>query len=206
MYCILVAGPPASGKSTLAARLSARLGLPMASKDELKEVLFDTLGFSSRQEKVALGVAAMALLCAFAQAQMRVGKSFILENNFEDVAKPPLQALLARYGYTPITLRMAGDPAVLYRRFLARNASPERHRGHVVNDRYPEIGPGPAAPPPTLEGFIQGVTGRGMDRFAMSGPLLEVDATDLTRVDLEAIARWLASVGVAEANERRIST
>ena len=129
MYCILVAGPPASGKSTLAARLSARLGLPMASKDELKEVLFDTLGFSSRQEKVALGVAAMALLCAFAQAQMRVGKSFILENNFEDVAKPPLQALLARYGYTPITLRMAGDPAVLYRRFLARNASPERHRG-----------------------------------------------------------------------------
>lgn len=196
MFCILVAGPPASGKSTLAARLSERLGLPMVSKDALKEVLFDTLGFASRQEKVALGVAAMELLYAFAQAQMRVGKPFILENNFEDASKSHLQELLARYGYTAITLRMAGDPAVLYQRFLARNASPERHRGHVVNDRYPEAEPGRAAAPPTLEGFARGIAGRGMDRFAVPGPLLEVDATDFAREDLEAIVRWLASVGM----------
>lgn len=196
MFCILVAGPPASGKSTLAARLSERLGLPMVSKDALKEVLFDTLGFASRQEKVALGVAAMELLYAFAQAQMRVGKPFILENNFEDASKSHLQELLARYGYTAITLRMAGDPAVLYQRFLARNASPERHRGHVVNDRYPEAEPGRAAATPTLEGFARGIAGRGMDRFAVPGPLLEVDATDFAREDLEAIVRWLASVGM----------
>ena len=33
MYCILVSGMPASGKSTIAERISAILGLPLLSKD-----------------------------------------------------------------------------------------------------------------------------------------------------------------------------
>ena len=52
MYCILVAGMPASGKSTIAVRISESLGIPMLSKDSIKEVLFDDLGFHSRAEKV----------------------------------------------------------------------------------------------------------------------------------------------------------
>ena len=59
MYCILVAGMPASGKSTIAVRISESLGIPMLSKDSIKEVLFDDLGFHSRAEKVQLGTAAM---------------------------------------------------------------------------------------------------------------------------------------------------
>ena len=48
MVCILVCGLPATGKSTMAAYLSKQLGIPMFSKDAIKERLFDTLGFSSR--------------------------------------------------------------------------------------------------------------------------------------------------------------
>ena len=33
---------------------------------------------------------------------------------------------------------MTGDYEKIYQRFLERNASPDRHRGHVVNDSYPE--------------------------------------------------------------------
>ena len=62
MYCILVAGMPASGKSTIAVRISKSLGIPMLSKDSIKEVLFDDLGFHSRAEKVQLGTAAMHIL------------------------------------------------------------------------------------------------------------------------------------------------
>ena len=62
MYCILVAGIPASGKSTIAVRISESLGIPMLSKDSIKEVLFDDLGFHSRAEKVQLGTAAMHIL------------------------------------------------------------------------------------------------------------------------------------------------
>ena len=37
MYCILVAGIPAAGKSTMAEALSERLKLPVISKDAIKE-------------------------------------------------------------------------------------------------------------------------------------------------------------------------
>ena len=41
MYCILVAGMPASGKSTIAEKISEALEIPMLSKDSIKEVLFE---------------------------------------------------------------------------------------------------------------------------------------------------------------------
>ena len=54
----------------------------MLSKDSIKEVLFDDLGFHSRAEKVPLGTAAMHILYYAAAQLMKVGKPFILENNF----------------------------------------------------------------------------------------------------------------------------
>ena len=41
MYCILVTGIPAAGKSTMAQFLSEQLQIPMISKDKIKEQLFD---------------------------------------------------------------------------------------------------------------------------------------------------------------------
>ena len=37
MYCILVTGIPAAGKSTMAAFLAEQFGLPVISKDKIKE-------------------------------------------------------------------------------------------------------------------------------------------------------------------------
>ena len=45
MYCILVAGMPASGKSTIAVRISESLGIPMLPKDSIKEVLLTIWAF-----------------------------------------------------------------------------------------------------------------------------------------------------------------
>ena len=47
MNVIILAGMPATGKSTLAKKLQARFGYPILEKDNIKEGLFDTLGFSS---------------------------------------------------------------------------------------------------------------------------------------------------------------
>ncbi|MBE8523062.1 AAA family ATPase [Amycolatopsis sp. H6(2020)] len=45
---IVVSGPPAVGKSTLARELATRLTLPLLSRDAIKEALFDTLGYGDR--------------------------------------------------------------------------------------------------------------------------------------------------------------
>lgn len=195
MYCVLVTGMPASGKTRLAEYLSQRLWLPMLSKDRAKEILFDDVGFRSRKEKVALGIAAMDLCYYFAESLLKLGSPFLLENNFESLSLPGLEVLLRRYDCTPVTVFLTGDYEVVYRRFLERDLSSERHRGHVVNTCYPEPeGEETLYVPMTLEQFVSGFHRRGMADFDPGGPRLTVDTTDFSKVDYEAVARQLEEI------------
>lgn len=189
MNCILVTGVPASGKSTMAAYLSKELCIPMFSKDAIKERLFDTLGFNSREEKVRLGVAAMEIMYDAARSCLSCGQSVILENNFEDVSREGLAALFAQYPCNVITVQMTGDLQAIYDRFAQRDQSPQRHRGHVVNDCYPEK-PGSEKKHTTIpyEVFAQSMISRGMDRLPWDGQCIRVDATDVGRIDNADVA------------------
>lgn len=190
MRCVLISGVPASGKTRLGEYLSQTLDLPMLSKDRVKEILFDTVGFRSRAEKVALGVGAMELCYYFAEQLMKRGMPFILENNFENASKPGIMALLKRYDCRPVTLLLTGDYQVIYQRFLRRDLSPDRHRGHVVNTQYPEPeGEKAVYVPLSFEQFVSGIESRGMADFDVGGDRLVVDVTDFTKVDREGIAR-----------------
>ena len=202
MVCILVCGLPATGKSTMAAYLSKQLGIPVFSKDAIKERLFDTLGFSSREEKVRLGVAAMEILYDCARTCLSCGQSVILENNFEDTSREGLAALLAACPGKVITVHMTGDLRAIYRRFAQRDQSPGRHRGHVVNDCYPEK-PGSASAHRTMpyETFASSMLGRGMDRLPWDGPCVRVDTTDFDKVDREDV---LHSVRVLMAGQETL--
>ena len=128
MYCILVTGIPASGKSTLAAFLGEHLGLPVISKDRIKELMYDRIGFRSREEKVKLGISSMDIMYYFAEQLMKCRQPLILENNFENLSKLGLDAILERYAYKAITVTLTGDYGKIYQRFLERNNSPDRHR------------------------------------------------------------------------------
>lgn len=213
MYCILVSGIPASGKTVLAEYLSASLHIPVVSKDKIKEILFDTIGFRSRTEKVALGTGAMETMYYFAGQMMRTGQPFLLENNFENVSRPGIQSLLEKYGYQAVTVRLTGDYNVLFNRMIERNNSPDRHKGHIVNDYYqkpeinqktkpeanPEINPKTnpeinIQPVLTQEEFIRGITERGMVEFQLPGPVMEIDTTDFSKVDLRDVTEELRNI------------
>lgn len=189
MYCILVTGAPASGKSTMAGYLSEHFRIPVISKDLIKEKMYDEIGFNSRAEKVKLGNASMEIMYYVAEQFMNLNQPFILENNFEHVSKEGLFAILEKYSYTAVTVRMTGDYEKIYERFAKRDRSPERHRGHVVNDHYPET-PGAPKENPTLltyEGYLDSIAKRGFDTFVGNGPCIEVDTTDIGNVDRELL-------------------
>lgn len=191
MYCILVTGIPAAGKSTTAEFLSARLGIPVISKDRIKELMYDDLGFRSREEKVRLGTGSMHIMYYMAEQLMKCGQPFILENNFENTSKEALMEILERYSYTAITVTLTGSYPDIYRRFVRRNSSPDRHRGHVVNDCYPEKIPNREVQPISYEKFVRGITDRGMDSFAANGPHIVVDTTDFEKMDMEKLIKQI---------------
>lgn len=188
MYLILIAGMPASGKTTFAKRLSAELEIPMVSKDEIKEILFDRVGFHSRAEKVALGVGSMDIMYYFTESLMRTNKQIILENNFENISKPKLQELINKYHYTPITVLFDGDIKTIYNRFIERDNSPTRHRGHVVNTEYPESLHNKVNPPQIeFEDFQKNFEKRGTRNFNIGDDVIKIDTTDFNKVDFDAV-------------------
>lgn len=188
MYCILVSGMPASGKSKFAEYLCKELELPMMSKDKIKELLYDTVGFNSRSEKVALGNGSMEILYYFAESMMSIQQPFILENNFENISKHGIEALLSKYSYTPINVRFGGDLRIIYERFIKRNLSSERHLGHVLNSCYPPKEPIRLSQPSMeFDAFVRLVKERGMLDFSVGGIVIDVNTSDFGHVNYYSI-------------------
>ena len=195
---IIIAGIPGTGKTTFARYLSGKMKVPMCSKDILKEHLFDTIGFGNREEKVRLGIAAMDLLYHFADEHLKIGLPVILENNFENISKPGLMKLIDTYKCRTVTIKFYCEPAVLANRFLIRDRSPERHRGHVINTKYPEeegqeeqsFLSGAIYP----ESYFTVMDARGMGSFTIGGDEINVDSTDFSKVFYEEIYERIKSI------------
>lgn len=186
-YIIILTGIPASGKTTFSKYLSKELGIPVISKDYIKEILYDDLGFQSRAEKVKLGVASMNIMYGLAEESMKIGALVILENNFENSSKPKLIEIIKKYNYQVINIRFEGDITVIFDRFVKRDRSDERHIGHVTNLCYPPVEPFIRTTALTLEDFQNMIESRGIRDFDIGGDLIHVDTTDLNKIDYDDI-------------------
>ncbi|HTW73500.1 MAG TPA: AAA family ATPase [Steroidobacteraceae bacterium] len=140
MRVLLIIGAPGSGKTWLAGVLAGRYRALVCGKDEIKEILFDTLGVSDPRDPPApdlawsrrLSDASFALLFAFAQRLLPVGRVLLLEGNFRPGEhERPLAALLPAGGDTQLVQILChARPASLAARLAARAADPQRHPGH----------------------------------------------------------------------------
>lgn len=177
--------------------MSEKLKLPVISKDTIKELLFDNVGFQSRAEKVKLGIASMEIMYYVAGQLMKAGQAFILENNFEYSSEQGMKSLLEKYQYSVLTITLTGDYKVIYQRFLERENSPDRHRGHVVNDCYPEKKEDNMktlkAKTISYENFVCGIEKRGFDAFCVDGRQIKVDTTDFSKINMEELFSRIAA-------------
>ncbi len=172
---VIVTGPPASGKTTLGRALATRLNMPFLYKDGIKEALFDTLGWSDRAWSRKLGVATYALLFHLIEMELAVGRSLVVESNFDaERAGPSFLALRERYCFRPVQVCCVAEGTALLERYRLRAARGERHPGHDELANMAE-----------LEPILQ--RGR-LDPLPLHGAVFEVDTTDFTRVNVEAIA------------------
>jgi hypothetical protein len=157
--------------------------MPFLYKDGIKETLFDTLGWSDREWSRKLGAATYALLFHLLEMELAVGRSLVVESNFDaERAGPSFLALRERYSFRPVQVCCFADGAVLLERWRSRATSDERHPGHDDLGHMAELEPA------LLRGRL--------DPLPLDGPIIEVDTTNFARVDIEAITREvLAAIG-----------
>jgi predicted kinase len=162
---VVVAGIPGSGKTTLARSLAPELGVPLLSKDTIKEALFDALGTDDLEWSQRLGGASHRVLRALAaEAGAAVLESHfhrgVAEADLESLGKPMVQV----YCRCPIDVAVA--------RYRARAASPDRHPGHLPQHQADEV----IASWSTVE----------PEPLALDAPLVEVSTVE--PVDVAAVA------------------
>lgn len=171
---VVISGPSCTGKTTLGKRLAADLGVPFIFKDGIKEILFDTLGWSDRAWSRRLGAASITLLYHSVETLLAAGCSCVAESIFRpEYDDERLKALCERYAALSFQIQCVAEGEVLWRRWQERTESGERHPGHVERACYDEFRPG------LLRGRV--------DPLSLDGPLVEVDTTDFAALDYDAL-------------------
>ena len=125
---IIITGDLAAGKSTLAMALSERYKIPFITKDALKEIACDIIGYSSREENRELSIVATGDMIYFFKQCALAKQDLVLEANFRTEELNELQSIANQYNYQVVLLVLTGDMPLLYQRFLDR--LPGRHIAH----------------------------------------------------------------------------
>ena len=171
---IIVTGRPAAGKSTLAKWLAQELKLPLVSKDGIREVLFDRLGWKDRKWAQELGKASIDMMFYFAQVELEVGLSLIMDNAFyPPVSNPRFQALKEQYNAESIQIVCDSDRETLFQRFKSRADSGSRHPGHGDRD--------------VLEELYANLADNSSSILEIGGSVIKVDTTDFAKVSYQDI-------------------
>ena len=167
---IIITGLPATGKTWFGRQLANRLGWPYLYKDGVKELLYDTLGWSDREWSQRLSQVSFELVFYMAEIELAARRSFIIEANFYPAtANAKFLTLQQQFGFRPVQIQCVADGEVLFERFKARASDPDRHPGHIELNRLDEFEP-----------LLR--TGRA-GKLELDGPYFELDTTDFNRVD-----------------------
>lgn len=119
---VVVSGPPASGKSTLAPVLAAELNLPLIAKDTIKDALMSVLPVPDVETSRHLGRAAVQAMLAVAACSW---PGAVIESNFyRSVARDDLRRLPGAI----IEVFCRCDAAIAAERYRTRAGT--RHAGH----------------------------------------------------------------------------
>jgi predicted kinase len=171
---VLVAGHPATGKSTAAHALSERLGIPLVSRDDVKERIFDALGWSDREWSDKVSDAAAAVMADQARAALSTGNDVLVESVFDRPGEiERLGHIVRETGAACVVVVFQAYGDDLLARYRERNRAGGRHPGHADGDED--------------AGFEERMSRPYAAPEVAGCPVLEFDASDIDGLDLDAV-------------------
>ncbi|MFZ5391936.1 MAG: AAA family ATPase [Patescibacteria group bacterium] len=178
---IIISGNPGAGKTTLGKKIAKKFNLPLISRDNIKEALFDSLGIKDRDWSTKLGAASYKVMYRMIESLLISGQSLIVESNFSPKFDDQIfQNLQAKYHFLSMQLFCFADKHTLLKRFKNRWESGERHPGHADHQDYDEI----------KDVIIRDVH----QPLDLEGKIAKIDTTDFSAINYDQIFTAIKSL------------
>ncbi|NQU99955.1 MAG: AAA family ATPase [Parcubacteria group bacterium] len=171
---IIISGPPCTGKTTLGKKIAEKFSLPFISKDDIKESLFDDLGWSDREWSKKLGMASYSILYYTVESLLQSNTSFIIESNFKpEFENKKFVVLRKKYNFKSLQILCKTEGKILFERFKKRSESSDRHLGHNDSKNYDEF----------KDILLKGK----LEPLEISGDIMEIDTTNFAKINYKKI-------------------
>jgi adenylate kinase family enzyme len=126
---IVIYGPPASGKTSLAHEISAHLRIPVLSRDLLKEGIADSSSVNTDDQRFAVGQQAYRLFYRLLAEVINANSSVVVESAFVYAdAHESLQPILQQAN--ALAIRCWANPTTVIHRYRQRMEAGKSHRSH----------------------------------------------------------------------------
>ena len=186
---ILIAGYPATGKTYMSEMLIEKFKskrIMYFAQDQVKEMLYDAIGFANNEEKKILVEYAREIFYKIAMMSVSKNEYLILDYPFSHKQKEFLNSLKEDYELDFLTIRLVGNLKTLYERRKKRDLQGNRNRGHILemyygNETYDETNY-----PWSFEDYEKNCLKSDYANFKY-GQLIEVDVTNYGEIDYELI-------------------
>lgn len=179
---VIISGLPGTGKTTLAKKISNEFGLPMVSMDEVKEVMWDTMGHEFDFEfSDKLGKTAFELAFHYINANLSKGVSMVVEAHFSpERNNERINKLKEKYGAQLVQIYCDCETEALQKRFKERMKKDSYHKGHKhIISLYGED-------------RILNSLGMKNKRLGIDGATYDLDTTDPEKINYEKLFRFIS--------------
>lgn len=178
---IVFTGLPGTGKTTLSRSVADKLHIPLIAKDDIKEIMYDTIGWSDKAFSAKLAHATFGIMDYITEQHLKNAQPLILESNYSPaLASNKFQEWQRTYNCHIVQIVCRTEINILAQRYFDRQHT-NRHPGHNDTGTVDEY----------IRGFHQRIEHTEDQPLAVDGPVRIVDTTDFNTVNVQEITKWI---------------